>query len=128
MDKHTAMQIKNSYIILKDLRFYAYHGVFPQERVVGGEFSVSMRVGVSMASAMEHDMVEVALNYATLYEVVEHEMLIPSDLLEHVAGRIGQAVMDTFPQVTSIEMTVMKLNPPMNADSKGVGVELYIER
>ena len=55
-------------------------------------------------------------------------MQVPSNLLEHVAGRIAKAVMETFPQVSGLELTVVKLNPPMGADSQGAGVEVMVKR
>ena len=122
------LSVERSYILLKEVRFYAYHGVMPQERKVGGDFTVSLRVGVDLNRPVASDDVADTLNYATLYEVVKREMAIPSQLLEHVAGRIGQAVFDAFPQVTTIDLTLVKLNPPMGADSEGAGVELYIIR
>ena len=93
---------------------------------MGGDFTVSLRVGVDLTRPVASDDVADTLNYATLYEVVKREMAIPSQLLEHVAGRIGQAVFDTFPQVISIDLTLTKLNPPMGADSEGAGVELHL--
>ena len=120
------MRITDSYIFLDNVRFHAFHGVFPQERKIGADFSVSVRAAVGVSAAVDHDIVEVTLNYAELYEVVKREMMKPSDLLEHVAGRIGQAVFDTFPQVRSLQVSVTKLNPPMGADCSGAGVELHL--
>ncbi len=120
------MRVEKSYIVLKEVRFHAFHGVMAQERKVGGDFSVSLRVGVDLSRPMASDDVADTLNYATLYEVVKREMAIPSQLLEHVAGRIGQAVFEAFPQVTSVDLTLTKLNPPMGADSEGAGVELHL--
>lgn len=120
------MRISQSYIILREVRFHAYHGVMPQERKVGGDFTVSLRVGVDLSLPAESDDVADTLNYATLYEVVKQQMEIPSQLLEHVAGRIGKAVMDTFPQVTDIDVTLTKLNPPMGAECAGASVELHL--
>jgi len=120
------MRITHSYIVLREVRFYARHGVMPQERKVGGDFTVSLRVGVDLTRPVASDDVADTLNYATLYEVVKREMAIPSQLLEHVAGRIGQAVFNTFPRVISIDLTLTKLNPPMGADSAGAGVELHL--
>lgn len=122
------MRVEKSYIVLREVRFHAFHGVMPQERKVGADFTVSLRVGVDLSRPVESDAVENTLNYATLYEVVKQEMAIPSQLLEHVAGRIGKAVFEAFPQAMSIDLTLMKLNPPMGADTKGAGVELYIIR
>ena len=120
------MRITSSHIILQDMRFYAYHGVLPQERIVGGEYTVSVEVETDVTDAIATDDVEQTLNYAALYEVVKHEMLIPSNLLEHVAARIGKAVMDNFPQVQALDLTVTKQNPPMGADCQGAGVKLHI--
>ncbi len=122
------MRITSSHIILQEMHFYAYHGVLPQERVVGGDYTVSVEVDVDTTAAMEHDVVDVTLNYAELYEVVQHEMLTPSDLLEHLAGRIGKAIMTAFPQVKAVDLIVMKDNPPMGADCKGAGIKLHIEK
>ncbi len=122
------MRITSSHIILQEMHFYAYHGVLPQERIVGGDYTVSVEVDVDTTAAMEHDVVDVTLNYAELYEVVQNEMLTPSDLLEHLAGRIGKAIMTAFPQVKAVDLTVMKDNPPMGADCKGAGIKLHIEK
>ena len=111
---------------MREVRFRAFHGVMPQERKVGAEFAVSLRVGVDLSRAVESDNVEDTLNYATLYEVVKQEMAIPSQLLEHVAGRIGRAVFSRFPQVESVDVVLTKLNPPMGADCEGASVELHL--
>lgn len=120
------MRITESYICLREVRFHAFHGVMPQEREVGADFTVSLRVGADLSLAIDHDAVDMTLNYAELYDVVRREMLIPSDLLEHVAGRIAKAVFTTFPQVLSLDVSVTKVNPPMGADCAGAGVELHL--
>lgn len=120
------MKTTASYIHLRDARFHAFHGVLPQERQVGGEFSVSLRAKVDTSAAVSHDIIDVTVNYADLYEIVLHEMMTPSFLLEHVAGRIGQAVFNSYPQVSELDITITKLNPPMGADCAGAAVELHL--
>ena len=122
------MKLDKGYILLSDLRFHAFHGVLPQERLVGGNFVVDLRVGYPLAQAMTFDQVDDTLNYASLYALVEREMQQPSSLLEHVAGRIAQAIAKTFPQALSIDITLTKQNPPMGADCKGAGVEMHFVR
>ena len=122
------MKITQSSIQLHDMRFYAYHGVMEQERRVGGEYLVSLQVETDLSRAVNSDSVADTVNYAQLYEVVRCEMAEPSQLLEHVAGRIGQRVLDHFPQVTALTVRVTKCNPPMGADSKGASVEMRIEK
>ena len=122
------MKLDKGYILLSDLRFHAFHGVLPQERLVGGNFMVDLRVGYPLAQAMTFDQVDDTLNYASLYALVEREMQQPSSLLEHVAGRIAQAIAKTFPQALSIDLTLTKQNPPIGADCKGAGVEMHFVR
>ena len=119
------MKIRDSYICLKNVRFHAFHGVLPQERQIGGDFLLSLRVGYPLARVVESDEVGDTLNYATLFDLVKREMDVPSQLLEHVAGRIAKAVVAAFPAVTSIDLELTKQNPPMGADSDGAGVELH---
>ena len=116
------MQLTESYICLHDVRFYAFHGVMPQERKVGGEFLVSVKVGYPLEQAMRSDDVANTLNYAELYELVKKEMMQPSCLLEHVMGRIVEAIEKAFPEVTSVEVKIKKVNPPMGSDSNGAEV------
>ena len=120
------MRITSSYISLRNVRFYAFHGVMPQERRVGADFLVNLRVGYPLEKAMQSDEVGDTLNYAALYEVVKTEMMQPSHLLEHVAGRIVSAIEKQFPLVTSIDLELTKQNPPMGADCEGAGVEIHL--
>jgi len=121
------MTIARSSITLHDLRFYAYHGVLPQERRVGGEYLVSLQVEADLSRAVVSDDVNDTLNYADLYTVVKDEMMQPSALLEHVAGRIARAVFRQFPMVENLTVAVTKQNPPMGADCGGASVELYMK-
>lgn len=110
------------------MRFYAYHGVMEQERRVGGWFLVSLRVGCDLALAARTDRVDDTVSYAALYALVKREMLKPSNLLEHVAGRMVDAIANDCPQVTAIDLWLTKENPPMGADCRGAGVEMHWKR
>ena len=121
------MKSEESYVFLRNVRFHAFHGVMPQERQVGGDFLLSLRVGYPLDKAMESDHVADTLNYATLFDLAKREMDITSQLLEHVAGRIVKAIHEQFPLVSSIHLRITKKNPPMGADSKGAGVEVNVK-
>ena len=118
------MRVEESYIWLKGARFHARHGVMAQERQTGGCFVVTLRVGYPLEAAMASDDVKDTLDYGALYQLVEREMKQPSNLLEHVAGRIAEAIEKTFPKVSSIDLTLTKQNPPMGADCEGASVEI----
>jgi len=120
------MKQVTSSIELNDVRLYAYHGVLEQERRVGGEYSVSLRVHYNIYKAMESDDVADTLNYALLLDIVKEQMSQPSNLLEHVAGRIAKAVVSRFPQTEAVDVTVTKLNPPLGARCAGAAVTLHL--
>lgn len=123
------MQILSTKIQLDDLRFYAFHGVLPQETVVGGDYRVSLTLTLNtMQAALEHDCLEGTLDYSKVYALVAEQMQQPSALLEHVAGRILTALFDRFPQVQGAEVKVTKVNPPMGADCRGASVLLEARR
>ena len=120
------MRIESGYSFLKDVRFHAFHGVMPQERKVGGDFLVSLRMGYDISKAMRTDEVSDTLNYAEVYALVRKEMEQPSALLERVAGRIAEALFASDPKILSIDLWLTKVNPPMGADCQGAGVELHL--
>lgn len=120
------MKLSSSYISLNRLRFHARHGVLPQERATGGEFIVSVRAKYLFDKALESDNVDDTINYAEIFEIINKEMLTPSCLLEHLAGRIGRSIFNRMPIIESLDITVEKTNPPMGADSDGAAVELHL--
>lgn len=120
------MELKNSFITLSNIRMHAFHGVLPQERRVGGEYLLTLRVGFDVSRAMASDNVADTLNYAELLELARQEMEQPSQLIEHVAGRIGQRVFSRWAQTTSADITLTKLNPPLGGSCDGASVELHL--
>lgn len=110
-------------IILDGMRFYAYHGVMPQEQVVGHEYVVNIELDVDFSRAMQTDDLDDTVNYAYVYDIVKTEMAVPSKLLEHLAGRIANAVFEKCASVKKVKIRLVKLNPPMGADCIGAGIE-----
>lgn len=126
MDNAGKMKLQDSYVGLEGLRFHAFHGVMAQERMVGNDYRVSLRLRVDVGKAVESDDVADTIDYSEVYRVVRREMERPSRLLEHVAGRIGEAVAARFPTVEAIDISITKTNPPMGADCDGASVRLHL--
>lgn len=113
-----------SKIELQEMKFYAYHGVCPQETVVGNTFIVNLILTAPLQKAVETDDLAYTVNYAEVYSVVEKEMQQPSRLLEHVAGRILRALKIQFPGLSAAQLKVSKLNPPFGGDIRSASVIL----
>ena len=120
------MKIKNSCIFLNGLRFHAFHGVMPQERLTGNDYRVDLKINFPLEKAVGSDDVNDTLNYATVYTAVKEEMDVPSQLIERVAYRIADRLFRTFKAINEVEIKVEKCNPPMGADCEGAGVELHL--
>ena len=120
------MMNSQTYVRIEKLRSRALHGVLPQERTVGGDYEITLRIGYPWQQAMESDNIVDTLDYSAVFRLVQREMVLPSQLLEHVAGRIAKALLHDFPQITSIDLWLTKTCPPMGADSEGAGVELHL--
>ena len=108
------------------MRFYAHHGCFVQERAIGTHFTVDLNFTTDTSRAEVSDNIADTVSYLDVYQVVKTEMQKPSNLLEHVARRVGEAVLRQFPAVTSITVKVSKMNPPLGGQMKSVSVELTL--
>lgn len=122
------MQIKKTTIFLKNLTFYANHGVGEQEKKIGNEFYVDIKLRVNFNKALTTDEVSDTVSYAEIYQCIAKEMAISSQLLEHVCGRITRRIFLDFPKVDEIKIKLGKRNPPMGADVESAGVEMHCLR
>lgn len=118
----------NGIIELKDMRFHAYHGCLESERRDGNLFLVDFKGEMDITKASESDCLEDTVNYARIYEIVKAEMEIPSDLLEHVAGRILRTIAEEFPEFERFSVRVSKHNPPVEGPVEWSRVTMKYEK
>ncbi len=100
-------------IELQGLRYRAFHGVLPSERVTGNDFEVDIRIELNAAEAMANDTLDSTVDYGALVDIVTAQMSEPSALLEHVAGRIRRAICEAWPIISGGSVRVSKLSPPI---------------
>jgi dihydroneopterin aldolase len=109
------------------MRFYAHHGCFSQERAIGTHFVVDLSFNTDTTRAEQSDSIADTVSYLDVYQTVKREMQQPSNLLEHVARRVGEAVLKEYPAVTDIKVKVSKMNPPLGGQMHSVSVELELK-
>ena len=120
------MELTSTYILLQGLQYHAFIGVGEQEQVVCNDYVLDLRLGYPFAAAMESDVVDDTLNYADVFNVVSEVMKQPSKLLEAVAGKIVKELCARYKRLESIDLKLVKRNPPMGADCDSTGVELHL--
>jgi dihydroneopterin aldolase len=96
-------------IHLNDMRFYAYHGCFEEERTVGTHFSVDcvLYIAKCKAAAKQDDLTK-TVNYQDVYNLIAQEMKQPSSILENVAYRIIKKLHAQYPKVARVSVLVSK--------------------
>lgn len=109
-------------IELEEMEFYAYHGCFKEEQVVGNRFLVKVTLETDCTIPAKTDSINDALNYVTVYEIVREQIMQNSHLLEHLNKRIIDAIYERFPQLQKATVKVSKMNPPMGGQMKCVSV------
>ena len=113
-------------ILLEGMRFYAYHGVNPEERALGQRFLVDVVMAVDLRRPGQSDDLADTVSYSDVYKVVrgivEGE---PRNLIEAVAAEIAAEILTGFPPVARVTVTVRKPEVPMKGsllDAAGVRI------
>ena len=111
-------------ITLDDIRVYAYHGCLEQEAQIGSWYRVDLTVHADLSRSIVSDELSDTIDYVRLNQIVKDQMAQRSNLLEHVAGRILQAIKAKFQNIVSTEVIVAKINPPIGGDVGKVSVKI----
>ena len=100
-------------ILLEGMEFFAFHGCFKEEQIIGTKFIVDLHIDADTTVSEASDKLRDTVDYVALYQCVKKEMEQKSHLLEHVAKRILDALCTAFPAISAIELKIAKINPPM---------------
>lgn len=104
------------------IKLYAYHGCLEEEAVIGGNYVVDVKIETDFARAQEADDLLKTIDYVSVFRIVKEQMAIRSRLIEHAAAMIADGLIEQLPGIQRTEVTVTKINPPMNGDIKEVSV------
>ncbi len=124
LNRKLKIKIEMGQIKIENMEFYAYHGCFKEEQIVGNRFLVDLTIETDMQIAAKSDDINDALNYQTAYQLVKEEMQKKSHLLEHIAGRILDSLYNNFNTIKKTTVKVSKMNPPMGGKMDRVSVTL----
>jgi len=113
-------------IKLKQLRFFAHHGLYEEERKVSNEFMVDLEVSFESSAVIITKMNE-TINYIKLYDLIKKHMLQTTDLIETLAMKITDDIHDSYPQVKKVSIAITKKYPPVINFSGNVAVSYLKE-
>lgn len=115
-------------ILLENMRFYAFHGVYAEEQRIGNDFVIDLQLDFPFGNSVQTDHLSDTVNYEAVYQLVKKQMMIPSMLLEHLAERILTQLMQSFPALQYVEIRLSKLHPPLGGEIERVTVVLEKHR
>ena len=111
---------------INNMKFFAYHGVAPEEKSLGQTFEVDIEVSTSLKDAATSDNLTASIDYSALFTIAKEEMLRHKyDLIETVAEKIASRVL-SLDGVLSTVIRIRKPNAPI--DSVFDHVEIQITR
>lgn len=116
-------------VILEDMLFYGYHGLFPEERRLGQRFRVDLELFADLKQAGRSDKMEDSIHYGMVYdtvkEIVEGEA---KNLIEAVAETIAAALLEQFDLLHACRVKLIKPDAPIPGHFKSVAVDIYREK
>ena len=110
-------------ISVNGIKVYAYHGCLDEERKIGSDYEVNVTVEADLETSSISDKLADTVDYVSINRIVKNEMSIPSNLLEHVVKRIIDSIVLKHKTVDTVEVSVAKINPPINGDVANVLVK-----
>lgn len=113
-----------STISIEGMEFFAYHGCFDEEQVIGTKFRVDVYFEVDTKEAELTDDLSKTINYQNVFLSVKAEMQQKSKLLEHVGRRILNRLKSDYPGIETATLKISKLNPPLGGKMDNVSVSL----
>ena len=115
-------------IKLTNIRTFSFHGCLEEEAKIGSNYSVNLTIKTNLEPSAKTDELTDTVDYVDLNRIIVEEMAIRAKLLEHVAKRVIDRVLEELKMVTKIEVEVTKLNPPIGGDVEGVTIIMKQKR
>ncbi|MCC8088221.1 MAG: dihydroneopterin aldolase [Rikenellaceae bacterium] len=116
--------MKKGIIEIEGMEFYAYHGCYDTEQIMGNEFTVDISIVADITLPAETDDINSTINYLEVYNTVAEQMAVKSRILENVAFRIANSVRAKFPGIEKVTVKVSKKFPPLGGKVEKTSVTL----
>lgn len=116
-------------IIIEDLEIYGYHGVFPEENVLGQKFIFSLKLYGDFRLAGKTEDLTKSIHYGEVCKLVEEHFLKKNNqLIETCGEEICQLLFETYPLIQSINLVLKKPWAPIGSHLDYAAVELNRSR
>ena len=112
---------------LSNLHFYAHHGLFKEEKMLGGEFEVNITIWLFDKNEVPKKIDDV-IDYTNVYALVKDFMQKPTPLLETLVINMAQSILTKFSQAAEVKVSITKIHPPIIAFGGSVSLSYILKR
>lgn len=110
-------------IALTGMKFHAFHGFYPEEKIIGNDFILDVTIEADIEDAGDDDDLSKTLNYEVIHQICKGVMQNPMDLLEAVVVNIKDELQNHFSSLESLQIKLSKMNPPLSGQVAEASVE-----
>jgi dihydroneopterin aldolase len=106
-------------IHLHQIQFFAYHGLYPQEKIDGNHFEVDADVEVDTGKVLQ---ITDTVDYSSIYQLIARRMQQPTDLLETLLQDMAHEIGKSDQRIKQVSLRIKKINPPIEGFTGYTGV------
>lgn len=112
-------------ILMKNLKFFGYHGVLEEEQLKGQNFYIDVEMCTDLEKACCSDNLQHTVDYSAVYDIIKY--ITENNkfrLVEKLAGSISGEILSRYREIDEITVRVRKPEAPINGEFDWVGVEI----
>ena len=114
-------------ISLNKLLFVGYHGLYPEEKKLGNNYSVEIDIDFTPKQGVI-DQLDQTIDYVHVYAIVKKWMEIPTPLLETLVGKIADDILSSQALANKVFVKITKLHLPISSFEGNVSVKIEKSR
>ena len=114
-------------ISLNKLLFVGYHGLYPEEKKLGNNYSVEIDIDFTPKQGII-DQLDQTIDYVHVYAIVKKWMEIPTPLLETLVGKIADDILSSQTLANKVFVKITKLHLPISSFEGNVSVKIEKSR
>ena len=114
-------------ISLNKLLFVGYHGLYPEEKKLGNNYSVEIDIDFNPKQSII-DQLDQTIDYVHVYAIVKKWMEIPTPLLETLVGKIADDILSSQALANKVFVKITKLHLPIPSFEGNVSVKIEKSR
>lgn len=112
-------------IEIKGIKAFGYHGVFDFEKRDGQDFFIDLAIDIDLTAASNSDNLEDTVDYGLLSAIAKEAVeKLQFDLIERLAGFIGDTIKENFPTIEQVAVTVHKPSAPVKESVTDIAVTI----